>query len=79
MDLGNLGSDLLERFPRLQHALDAKLLHSRAFRATQVSEEVFEALIIQRMNAQGLNHRLGADFEGVQVIASLKGDNDLRT
>ena len=79
MDLGDLVSDLLERFPRLQHALDAKLLHSRAFRTTQVSEEVFEALIIQGMDAQGLNHRLGADFEGIQVIAALKGDNDLRT
>ena len=79
MDLGNLGSDLLERFPRLQHALDAKLFNRRAFRATQLSEEVFEALIIQGVNAQGLNHGLGADLEGVQVIATFKGDNDLRT
>ena len=70
MDLGNLGSDLLERFPRLQHALDAKLLNRRAFRATQVSEELFEALIIQRVNAQSLNNGLGADLEGIQVIAA---------
>ena len=70
MDLGNLGSDLLERFPRLQHALDAKLLNRRAFRATQVFEEVFEALIIQGVNAQSLNHCLGADLEGIQVIAT---------
>ena len=79
MDLGNLGGDLLERFPRLQHALDAKLLNRRAFRATQLSEEVFEALIIQGVHAQSLNHGLRADLEGVQVIATINVDNYLRT